>query len=40
MEEILENLKNVKDYKILYEKYYSFKANDLRDEFYSKTTEC
>ncbi len=35
-EEILENLKNVKDYKILYEKYYSFKANDLRDEFYSK----
>ncbi|MDC4397385.1 hypothetical protein OHV36_01245 [Acinetobacter baumannii] len=36
MEEILLNLKNVEDYKILSEKYYSFKANDLRDEFYSK----
>ncbi|MER8125632.1 hypothetical protein ABS238_02595 [Acinetobacter nosocomialis] len=36
MKEILINIKNTKEFKVLSEKYCSFKAKDLRDEFYSK----
>ncbi|WP_447500318.1 hypothetical protein [Acinetobacter oleivorans] len=36
IEEILLNVKKTKEYKVLSEKYCSFKAKDLRDEFYSK----